>query len=117
MGVCMVWDLELGSAWDLELGSGWDLELGSGWDLELGIWDLATTLNPPHNSLSRLMRPQRPPDVLRDLVLAHRAQHGGVDRRRFVDHAESLEHQRRRRDRANRIRDILSGELRRRPVD
>src|SRR5687767_2772861 len=80
----------------------WNLEVGSGWSLGFGIWDLATTLNPPHNSLSRLTRPERAPDVLRHLMIANRAEHGGIDCGGCIRQPQRLEHQRRRSNRANR---------------
>src|SRR6185312_10493024 len=60
--------------------------------------------------------PQRPADIGRHLVLADGPGDGRVDRRRFLRHPQRLEHQRRGRDRPDRVGDVLPGELRRRAV-
>ena len=61
----------------------------------------------------RLLRTQRAADVRRPLTGVDRAEYGCVNRMRFFSEPERLQHQCRRRDRAYRVRDVLTRELRR----
>src|SRR5436190_4647818 len=56
------------------------------------------------------------PDIRGHLVLVDRFQDRRIDRRGFFLQPQRFEHQRRRRDRADRVGDVLPRELRRRAV-